>query len=140
MKITRECDYAIRIILLLSSLKCGSILDAGSISDTQCIPKQFTVKILRKLIECGYIKSFKGVNGGYCMNVLPNEISLKDIITAIDGEIGINDCLLSPKKCNRVADTNCCPVHRQLSALNDSITEQLSLITIDKLLIDCQNH
>ena len=83
MKITRESDYAIRIILMLSSLAEGDVVGAAKISETQCIPKQFTLKILRELVGAGYVKSFKGVCGGYAMNVLPKDVSLKDVISAI---------------------------------------------------------
>lgn len=135
MKITRECDYAIRITLMLSSLEQGAIADAGSISDTQCIPKQFTLKILRELMSAGYVKSFKGAHGGYCMRVPADKVSLKDIITAIDGEIGINECLKCGS-CNRVANCDDCPVHRRLRGLNNMIIEELSQTTFAQLLAD----
>lgn len=138
MKITRESDYAIRITLMLCGLEKGKILGAGAISEAQCIPRQFTLKILRELVSAGYVKSFKGVNGGYCMNTCAEKISLKEIITAIDGEIGINDCLTCERKCNRVSDVKSCPVHNRLSRLNDGIIKSLSEITFDKLLKDCE--
>ena len=140
MKITRESDYAIRIILMLSSLKEGEIADAGSISKTQCIPKQFTLKILRELMTAGYVKSFKGIHGGYCLNVLPCELSLKDIICAIEGEIGINECLICENKCNRVSDTSSCPVHRSLESINNKLIAELSSVIFDDLAKGCKNN
>lgn len=140
MKITRESDYAIRITLMLCGLEKGKILGAGVISEAQCIPRQFTLKILRELVKADYVKSFKGTHGGYCMNVSPTKISLKDIITAIDGEIGINDCLICDRKCNRVSDVTECPVHNRLEKLNFSIIKNLSAVTFDKLLLDCKKN
>lgn len=137
MKITRECDYAIRITLMLSGLAEGAIADAGTISREQCVPKQFTLKILRELMEAGYIKSFKGAHGGYCMNVPAEGVTLKDIITAIDGEIGINGCLDCSTGCNRVKNTDDCPVHRRMRSLNNMITDALSAVTFADLLADC---
>ena len=140
MKITRESDYAIRITLMLCGLEKGKILGAGEISEAQCIPRQFTLKILRELVGAGFVKSFKGAHGGYCMNISPTSISLKDIITAIDGEIGINDCLSCEKKCNRVSDVTECPVHNRLAKINFTIIENLSEVTFDKLLMDCKKN
>ena len=134
MKITRECDYAIRITLMLSGLKNGEIADAGTISETQCVPKQFTLKILRELIKAGYVQSFKGAHGGYCMNVLPEDVTLLDIVTAIDGEIAVNECLECTHQCNRVADMSACPVHRQMRSLNTLITDTLSGVNFAQLL------
>lgn len=137
MKITRECDYAIRITLMLCGLDAGEIADAGTISEAQHVPRQFTLKILRELMTAGYVKSFKGAHGGYCMNIAADEITLKDIVTAIDGEIGINECLECDHKCNRVECVEDCPVHRQLSSLNSVIVDRLSEVTFAKLLADC---
>ncbi len=134
MKITRECDYAIRITLMLSALEDGAIADARTISETQCVPKQFTLKILRELMEAGYVKSFKGAYGGYCMNVAPESLTLLDVITAIDGKIAVNECLECGHQCNRVANMSDCPVHRQMHSLNNLITDTLSGITFSKLL------
>lgn len=137
MKITRECDYAIRIMLMLASLDEGAIADARSISEAQCIPKQFTLKILRELMESGFVKSFKGSRGGYCMSKPADEVSLCNIINAIDGEIAVNECLECGHQCNRVADMMDCPVHRQMKSLNSLIVDRLSDVTFDKLLNDC---
>lgn len=137
MKITRECDYAIRIMLMLAGLEEGSIADARSISEAQCVPKQFTLKILRELMEAGFVKSFKGARGGYCMNKPAAEVTLCDIVTAIDGEIAVNECLECGHQCNRVAHVTDCPVHRQMKGLNSLIVNTLSEITFAKLLDDC---
>lgn len=134
MKITRECDYAMRIILMLSKLEDGRIAGASSISEAQRIPKQFTLKILRKLMEAGYVKSFKGASGGYCMAVSPDKLTLMDIITAVDGEIAINRCLECDGKCNRVKNPDDCPVHRQLCKLNSVICAQLGAVTVADLI------
>ena len=65
LKITQECDYAIRIVLMLAKLGSGKRVDAASIAETQSIPQRFTVKILRKLVQSGLVTSFKGAKGGY---------------------------------------------------------------------------
>lgn len=133
MKITRECDYAIRIILMLSELESGDIAGASAISERQCVPKQFTLKILRKLMEAGYVKSYKGTCGGYCMAVSPEDLTLMDIITAVDGKIAINRCLECGGDCNRVKNPEECPVHRQLCRLNSVICAELGKIKMADL-------
>ena len=137
MKITRECDYAIRITLMLAGLENGAIADARTISEAQCIPKQFTLKILRELMGAGLVKSFKGAHGGYCTSRPADKITLNDIVTAIDGEIAVNECLECDHQCNRVENMTDCPVHRAMKSLNSMIVDTLSEITFDKLLNDC---
>ena len=76
MKITREADYALRIIAMLAD-------ENRQIEQSDCrkndIPYRFTLKILRKIVQAGIIKSYRGVNGGYVLNKKPSEITLKDV-------------------------------------------------------------
>jgi len=134
MKITRECDYAIRILLMLSTIGDGKITDARTISEEQCIPLQFTLKILRKLLGAGLVRSYKGMHGGYCLNVAPKDLSINEVITLIDGGEGINECFQCGYKCNRVENVEDCPVHVKLGMVNQLLTEKLSQITFESLI------
>ena len=92
MKITREADYALRIIAMLADE--NRQIEAKAIAEKNDIPYRFTLKILRKIVQAGIIKSYRGVNGGYVLNKKPSEITLKDVIETIDGKIAINKCKL----------------------------------------------
>ena len=63
MKITREADYALRIIAMLADE--NRQIEAKAIAEKNDIPYRFTLKILRKIVQAGIIKSYRGVNGGY---------------------------------------------------------------------------
>ena len=138
MKITRECDYAIRIILMLAGAGEGEITDAQSISERQSIPRQFTLKILRKLLKAGYVKSFKGARGGYCLDAHPKDISLYDVISAIDDNVLINECFSCGYVCSRVENPDDCPVHIRLGEINRLLTDKLSEITFESLINSCK--
>ena len=134
MKITRECDYAIRIILMLGSLDDDRVVDAGHISEAQCIPRQFTLKILRKLLYKGYVRSVKGAHGGYGLGVDAAELSLYDVVTAIEGDMGINECFACGYKCYRVECVDDCVVHSRLATVNDIIKAELDKIKFASLI------
>lgn len=133
MKITVECDYALRIVLYLSQLGKGHISDAASIADTQKIPQRFCIKILRKLCMGEIIKSQKGVKGGYGIIRDPSEINMLQVIEAIDGDIVMNKCLRNDCECIRISKT-VCPIHNELYSINKLINARLESITFDKLL------
>ena len=97
MKITREADYALRIIAMLADE--NRQIEAKAIAEKNDIPYRFTLKILRKIVQAGIIKSYRGVNGGYVLNKKPSEITLKDVIETIDGKIAINKCMENPESC-----------------------------------------
>jgi Rrf2 family protein len=133
MRITQEADYGFRVVLYLSKLGYGEKIEAKSISKDQGIPLRFLLKLLRKLTKSGIIKSYRGVNGGYSLNRVPEEISLKDIIEAIDGPIYINRCLSDPSNCN-IDHASYCLVNRALSKIQDNLIHDLERINFKDIL------
>lgn len=129
MKVTRETDYAIRIVSFLS--KQDSICGAKLISEETNITQRFALKILRKLCIASITKSFKGNLGGYTLNVPPKDITMLDVIEAIQGEILINNCaILESSKCN---DSCSCTLKKAFASANLALTQSLSSHTFDNL-------
>ena len=132
MKITMEADYAIRIIYCLSRNDCK--MDAKTISGSTNVTLRFTLKIMQKLTASEIVKSYKGVNGGYELQKAPNEISLKDVIEAIDGPVEINKCLDKEINCTRVDEKAKCAVHVQFDRINKILMTELENVTFDQFL------
>ncbi len=131
MKITREADYAIRIVCYLN--KCGEVVSANEIANESAITTRFALKILRKLILVGMVKSRKGVNGGYELNLPAQELNLGRIIEVIDGPIEINHCLNCDFRCTRVTDKDLCCIRGMLAKVNNSLKEELYSLRIDEI-------
>ncbi len=123
MYITLEADYAVRIVSVLC-LDRGR-LDAGTISERACVTLRFALKILRKLVSAGLIKSFKGSQGGYKLIAEPSEITLGMVIEAIEGTYYFSRCLAPDCECNRGADGICC-YQKAFGEITDSVRNQLS--------------
>ncbi|GAA0781944.1 RrF2 family transcriptional regulator [Hathewaya limosa] len=132
MKITQEADYGLRVTLYLSKLEYGAKVDAATIAEHENLPRRFLLKLLRKLIAVGIIKSYRGINGGYSLNRPPEEITLKDVIEAIDGPICLNRCILDPSLCTAKKGTKC-EVHRAISGVQENLVLQLSKINFKDL-------
>ena len=81
MHITRETDYAIRIVYCLANTQGRK--DAGTISEEMGVTLRFSLKILHKLVKCGIVKSYKGAKGGYELSRPASEINLKQVISNI---------------------------------------------------------
>jgi len=130
MKITMEADYAIRIVYCIS--RSGSRMDARSVSEEVNVTLRFALKILRKLVMSGAIVSYKGVGGGYALAKAPGDISLKDVIEAVDGPILINRCL-GRGDCSRVSDKSRCPFHVQFARINEMLADELAKVNFASL-------
>lgn len=98
MLITRECDYAVRVIRALSG---AERLSVGEICEREEITAPFAYKILKKLQKAKLVRGYRGVHGGYSMNRTPGEITLFDIYTAIDPELMIIECMDPQYHCVR---------------------------------------
>lgn len=124
MKITQEADYALRIIEYLSETEENHI-GAPVIADTQQVPLRFALKILRKLNAAGITKSYRGVSGGYSLLKPPSQISYKQVIEAVDGDIYINKCLRNKDNCTR-KQAETCRIHKKLLKIQYIIDQHLS--------------
>lgn len=129
MKITREADYALRIMSFLAM--ANKQTEAKLIAERTGIPYRFTLKILRKIVQAGYLKSFRGVNGGYMLNMEPSEITLLDIIEVIDGKITINICMSGEEKCT---NNEQCAVRCKLASIQKMIVSELQSVTFQDII------
>ena len=132
MRITLESDYALRIISALA--RENEIIDAKALSDEVSVTQRFTLKILHKLVSGEFVKSFKGVNGGYKLNVSPKKITLKDVIELIDGPIAISRCLESNESCSMISDKTSCIYHHIFDKISIDVANKLAGITIDDVI------
>lgn len=133
MRITQEADYALRIVLMLSRVGKNNHMDAKKISEKENVPLRFALKILRKLKKAEIVQSIRGVNGGYLINKDIENITMKDVIEAIDGSVFINRCLEDPNLCN-LNRTDHCTIHKAIKKVQRKIDEELEGITFKQLI------
>lgn len=129
MFITRESDYAVRVIRALAGEKRLSV---SEICEREDLTAPFAYKILKKLQKAKIVKGFRGVHGGYSLNRLPEELTLFDVYTAIDPELFIIECMNSATSCVRNEAEAPCLVHEELA----DIQKELWLLLQRKSLQD----
>jgi Rrf2 family protein len=107
VQITRKTDYAIRCVLYLTHNK-GKVSAVDKIAKEMCVPKTFLAKILQDLVKAKIIKSRRGIKGGFELAKSPQDISLYDVVTAIEGRVVVNKCAVQKSLCNL---SSICSVH-----------------------------
>lgn len=130
MYITLESDYAIRIVSCLCENKCR--IDAKTISEKTCVTLRFALKILRKLVSAGIVKSYKGAQGGYEIAKKPSEISINDVLKVIEGEYRLSRCLCDEHTCSR-GKSGCCEYQNAFKEISDIVTEKLENYTFENI-------
>lgn len=133
MNINQATDYAFRAVLYLAGKPAGEMVEAQSIALEQVVPMRFLLKIMPSLIKAGIVKSQRGVGGGYALARSPEDISLLDILVAIEGPIFLNRCLIDEDYCSRHAAPHCL-VHEALADIQARLENGLKGYRISDLL------
>jgi len=105
MQITRQADYAVRALVYLAQREPEKKAATRIIAKENNIPPSFLAKIVSQLSVAGLLQTSRGASGGVSLAKPAEEISLLDVIVAIDGPILLNDCVADTSSCSY--DENC---------------------------------
>ena len=131
MCLTLESDYAVRIIGCLSAE--NKRIDAKNISERTGVSLRFALKILRKLVSAGLVKSYKGMQGGYELAKAPSEITMLDVIETVEGSYYLNRCHEEEFVCTRGAK-GCCCYQKVFNEITDIVSQKLAEYNFEDLL------
>lgn len=123
MQITREGDYGIRSVLYLARQPFKKISFVNEISEEYKIPRSFLAKILQKLVKAKVVRSYRGVKGGFSLAKQARDISVLNVLEAIEGKLALNICLPDKKLCNF---SRHCPVSAVWATAQSKVVEVLS--------------
>ena len=105
MQITRQADYAVRAVLHLAKVGSSERSATSAIAKEQNIPPSFLAKIISQLSIAGLLHTSRGARGGVTLAREPKEITLLEVVEAIDGPIQLNECVGDNGVCT--FDHNC---------------------------------
>ncbi len=131
MQITRQADYALRAMLYLAKMNPGERAATSQIAEEMDIPPSFLAKIISQLSIAGLIHTSRGAHGGVSLARKPKDVSLLDVVEAIDGPIALNECTLDPSVC---LFGNTCPIHEVWCQAQAELVHKLKQSTFDELV------
>ncbi len=99
MQITRQADYAVRAVLYLARLDNTERAATSTVAQKQRIPPSFLAKIISQLSIAGLLHTSRGARGGVTLAREPKDITLLEVIEAIDGPIQLNECIGEDASC-----------------------------------------
>ncbi len=100
MQITRQADYAVRAVLYLARVGTMERSATSAIAKDQRIPPSFLAKIIAQLSVAGLLRTSRGARGGVTLAREPKDISLLEVVEAIDGPILLNECVGNTGACH----------------------------------------
>jgi Rrf2 family protein len=131
MHITLEADYAIRIVDLLAHQEERA--DAKKISEGTEVTLRFALKILHKLVAGGIVKSYKGAKGGYILAKSAEQITLREVIEAVEGPYQLSRCLKEGNTCSRNTAGCSCRFQPAFDDISSIVRAKLEAITFKKI-------
>lgn len=137
MIFSNPSEYAIRalselVLMGQEAAATGTGRRAGfvmldKLTDQASLPREFLAKIFRQLVEAGLLASAKGPGGGFALARPAHEISILQIIEAVDGGHQIDGCVVGLAKCN---DQVPCPQHDLFKPIRQRLRAYLSTTTL----------
>lgn len=130
--ITRETDYALRILRALSG---GEQVTTGDICQQELLPQQFVYKILKKLERAGLVQITRGPDGGCRLIANLQKVSLYDLTEVMDAGKQISACMQPDFQCAwQKKCSNSCMIHKQLLQIQSALDAELRAHSLHQML------
>ncbi len=126
MKLSRTVEYAVQAVLQLAEHDRATPVPCSQLANRGRMPERFLLQILRNLVTHRILNSTRGVDGGYALERAPDEITLLDVIEAVDGPLQVSQTVthgMPPEAQRRLTaalDEVTTATRRQLAAIRMS--------------------
>ncbi|MDD3905608.1 MAG: Rrf2 family transcriptional regulator [Candidatus Omnitrophica bacterium] len=127
---TRNTDYGIRALCFIAK-KDGDIVSVSELVRALKIPKPFLRKILQSLTGKGFVRSYKGVGGGFALKMSANKLYIMKVAKAFQGPLSLTECLLKKELC---PNRRICPLKERIDKIEKYMMSELDSITIAELI------
>ena len=132
LRFTKRADYGLMAVHYIAAHEELGAMSAKRIADEFGIPPELLAKILQRLSKQGLIVSQNGPKGGYALARRPNEITVGQVVRALEGPINIVSCL---------EDSDCpqmerCNLRRPVQKIQVAISQVLDTMSLAELVAD----
>ncbi|MGZ9163642.1 MAG: RrF2 family transcriptional regulator [Anaerolineales bacterium] len=132
LKISRQTDYAVRVMLALAKRGEGVRLSSREIQQAMLIPRALMSRIVAQLARAGLVNTFPGREGGLMLPCPASQITLKDIVEAFEGPILLSQCLQVKGEDDCPFQSNC-PVRPKWGRVQIAMLREMASITFEDL-------
>ena len=134
---SRQTDYAARLVLHLATLEAGTRASIPEIAQARLLPVPFVRRLVGGLVKAGLLQTTRGTGGGVTLARPAAEISLLDVVAAVEGPIVLNQCLDGQHHCPLAAG---CPIQSAWAAAGRALETHLAGVRFDTLARTSETH
>jgi Rrf2 family protein len=132
LKINRQTDYAVRVVLALAKRGEGVRLSSTDIQQEMLIPKAFMSRIVAQLSKGSLINTFAGRDGGLSLPRPASQITLKDVVELFEGPVLLSQCMEVKGEDDCPFQANC-PVRPKWGRVQVAMMREMAAITFEDL-------
>jgi Rrf2 family protein len=133
LRLSKKADYALMAMKHLALRGDRGSSSAREIAEQYDIPIELMAKVLQRLVQRGLLASHQGTRGGYQLSRAPRQITIADVIQAIDGPVTVTACSSEDGNCDQYAK---CNVRDPLWRVRERILTALGECTVAELASD----
>ena len=134
MKLSTKGRYGLRAVIDLALTSENEAVSISSIAARQSLSESYLEQLMGKLRKAGIVKSIRGAQGGYRLGRPPEEISVGDILRALEGDLDPVDCIALKHKEGGCVGQDACVTRYVWQKISDSINETVDGILLSTLL------
>ncbi|HSL31205.1 MAG TPA: Rrf2 family transcriptional regulator [Anaerolineales bacterium] len=132
LKINRQTDYAVRVLLALARQSDGARISSSAIQQEMLIPAALMRRIVAQLARAGLLNTFPGREGGLMLPRPASEITLRDVVEAFEGPVLLSECLQVKGEDDCPFQSNC-PVRSKWGRVQVAMLREMAAITFESL-------
>jgi Rrf2 family protein len=132
LRINRQTDYAVRVLLALAKRDEGTRLSSATIQREMLIPPSFMGRIVAQLAQAGLVVTYPGREGGLQLSRPADELTLRDVVEAFEGPVLLSECMQAKGEddCPFLAN---CPVSPKWARVQVAMLRELGSISFADL-------
>ncbi len=130
LRVTKLTDYA-SVVLTALAARPDAVLSAPELAERAGLEVPTVAKVLKPLAQAGLVEGFRGANGGYRLARAAADISLIEIVEAMEGPLGMTECSLHDGQCGI---EHSCGVRASWRRINDVVADALREVTLAQML------
>jgi Rrf2 family protein len=130
VRVSKQIDYTLQLLFALANQKPNQSISLRHISNESSISFLFLQKIAKSLKDASMIEAVRGPQGGYRLIRKPEELTLKEIVEAVEGPFGVTECFKHTVPC-KLEKT--CQSRKALHSFNAHILDYLHKTTLAEL-------
>lgn len=131
LRVSKQTDYGIVLLSYLAIDSREFLFTARELAQETKVPLPMVSKVLKALTREGLLESHRGVRGGYTLARSPGDISLYEIINAMEGPVAMTECLSAPGDCRH---EGACPIQTNWQKINQLVYRALESISLEDMV------